>query len=127
MLSPIDQKPRDKYLTSGRPLATQFSSPRDGDNEMKPSQQRFVDPGATADGDDGETGKFLASLQEMIDFKVCVTIMAVFHISAFAKKRIRFIEKQDGTTLFGRTEDTAEILFCLANVFRDHCIQIDPV
>lgn len=53
--------------------------------------------------------------------------MAIFHVSAFAKKSIRLIKKQDRLTILRGVENTAEILLGLANVFRDYGAQIDPV
>ena len=94
---------------------------------MKSSQQRLVDRGAIADSDDCKAGIFLASAEEIIDFNVGVTVVAIFHVSASAKERICFVEKQDRPTPFRCIENAAETLFCLANVFRDHGIQIDPV
>jgi len=106
---------------------TQFLSLRNRDYEMKPSQQPFVDPGAIAGGEDCEAGIFLTSPQEIIDFNVGIAVVAIFHVSAFAKKSTRFIKKQDRMTILRRIESTAEILLGLANIFRDDSIQIDPV
>ena len=114
-------------LTSGRFLAAQFLSLRNGDYKMKPSQQPFVDPGTIAAGEDCEAGIFLASLQEIIDFNIGIAVVAIFHLSAFAKKSTRLIKKQDRTTILRRIEDAAEILLGLSNSFRDDGIQIDPV
>ena len=93
---------------------------------MEPSQQHFVDPGAIVDCDDCEAGILLAFPQEVIDLNVGIAVVAVFHVSASAKESIRFIKKQDRATTFRRVENTAEILFCLADVLRDYGIQIDP-
>jgi hypothetical protein len=93
---------------------------------MKPSQQPFVDPGAIAGGEDCEAGVFLASPQEIIGFNVGIAVVAIFHVSAFAKKSIRLIKKQDRMTIPRGIENTAEILLGLANMFRDDGIQIDP-
>jgi hypothetical protein len=94
---------------------------------MKPSQQPFVDPDAIAGGEDCEAGIFLTSPQEIIDFNVGIAVVASFHVSAFAKKSIRLIKKQDRMIILCRIENTAEILFCLANIFGDYGTQIDPV
>ena len=94
---------------------------------MKPSQQPFVDPVAIAGGEDCEVSIFLAFPQEIIDFTVGRAVVAIFHISAFAKECIRLIKKQDRMTILRRLENTAEILLGLANIFRDDGIQIDPV
>ena len=56
-----------------------------------------------------------------------MAVVAIFHVSAFAKKSIRLIKKQDRMTILRRIENTAEILLGLANVFGDYSIQIDPV
>jgi len=117
----------DTFLTSGRFFAAQFVSLRNGNYEMKPSQQPFVDPGAIAGGEDCEAGIFLASPQKIIDFNVGIAVVAIFHVSAFAKKSIRLIKKQDRVTILRRIENTAEILLGLANVFGDYSIQIDPL
>ena len=95
------------------------------DNEMKPSPDPSVDVGVIVGCEDGDTRIFPSSSQEVIE--VCITIVTLFHVSAFAKKRVRFVKKQNDATAFCRAENTAEILFCLANVFRDYGIQIDPV
>ena len=105
----------------------QFLSLRNGDYEMKSSQQPFVDPGAIAGGEDCEAGIFLASPQEIIDFNVGIAVVAIFHVSAFAKKSIRLIKKKDRMTILRRIENTAEILLRRANIFRDDGTQIDPV
>ena len=105
----------------------QFLSLRNGDYEMKPSQQPFVDPGAIAGGEDCEAGIFLASPKEIIDFNVGIAVGTNFHVSAFAKKSICLIKKQDRMTILRRIENTAEILLGLANISRDDGIQIDPV
>jgi hypothetical protein len=105
----------------------QFLSLWNGDYEMKPSQQSFVDPGAIAGGEDCEAGIFLASPQEIIDFNVGIAVVAIFHVNAFAKKSIRLIKKQHGMNILRRIENTAEILLGLANVFRDNGVQVDPV
>jgi hypothetical protein len=94
---------------------------------MKPSQQRFVDPGAIASGEDCEAGTFLASPQQIIDFNVSIAVVSIFHVSAFAKKSIRLIKKQDRMTILRRIENTADIFLGRANIFRDDGIQIDPV
>ena len=94
---------------------------------MKPSQQRFVDLGAIAGGEDCEAGIFLASPQQIIDFNVGIAVVPIFHVSAFAKKSIRLIKKHDRVTILRRIENTADIFLGLANVFRDDRIQIDPV
>jgi len=104
-----------------------FLSLRNGDYEMKPCQQPLVDSGAIAGGEDCEAGIFLTSPQEIIDFNVGIAVVAIFHVSAFAKKSIRLIEKQDRTTILRRFENTAEIFLGLTNVFGDYRIQIDPV
>ena len=102
-------------------------SRRNGDYEMKPSQQSSVDPSTIAGGEDYEAGIFLASPQEIIDFNVGIAVVPIFHVSAFAKKRIRLIEKQDRMTILRRIENTVDIFLGLANIFRDDGIQIDPV
>ena len=94
---------------------------------MKPSHQRFVDVCAIGDGEDRETAIFPGPPQHILDFNPGMAVVAVFHISAFAKKSIRFVEKQNHPILFRQIKDTAEILFCLANVIGDYAIQIDPV
>jgi len=94
---------------------------------MEPWQQPFVDSGAIAGGEDCEAGIFLASPQEIIDFNVGISVVAIFNVSAFAKKSIRLIKKQHGMTILRRTENTAEILLGLANIFRDDGTQIDLV
>jgi hypothetical protein len=94
---------------------------------MKSSQQPFVDPGAIAGGEDCEAGIFLASPQEIIDFNVGIAVGTNFHVSAFAKKSICLIKKQDRMTILRRIENTAKILLGLANISRDDGIQIDPV
>jgi hypothetical protein len=128
MLSLIfDQKLVISCLTSGRFLAARLSSPGNADNEMKSSPERFVDLDAIADGENRETGVFASSPQEIIEFNVCITVVAIFHISAFAKKSVRLVEKQDNMTTFRRVENAAEILLCFANVFGDYAIQINPV
>jgi len=104
----------------------QFLSLWNGDYEMKPSQQSFVDPGAIAGGEDCEAGIFLAAQQEIIDFNG-IAVVAIFHVSAFAKKSIRLIKKKDRMTILRRIENTAEILLGLANVFLDNGVQVDPV
>ena len=105
----------------------QFVSLRNGDYEMKPSQKTFVDHGAIVRGEDCEPGMFLASSQETIDFNVGIAVVAIFHGSAFAKESIRVIKKQDRTINRRRIENTADIFLGLANIFRDHSIQIDQV
>jgi hypothetical protein len=128
MLSLIfDQELVINWLTSGRLLVTQFLSLRNGDYEVKPSQQPFVDPGAIGGGENCEAGIFLASPQEIIDFNVAIAVVAIFHVSAFAKKSIRLIKKQHGMNILRRIENTAEILLGLANVFLDNGVQVDPV
>jgi hypothetical protein len=94
---------------------------------MKASQQRFLDPGTIARGEDCEAGIFLASPQEIIDFNVGIAVVPIFHVSAFAKKSIRLIKKQDHMTILRPIENTADIFLGLANIFRDDGIQIDPV
>jgi len=94
---------------------------------MKLSPERLLDPGSIAGGEDRETRVFPSPPQEVIDFNVCITVVAIFHVSTFAKKSIRFVEKQDDATILRRIENTAEILLCLANIFGDHSPQIDPV
>jgi hypothetical protein len=123
----FDQEIVINCLTSGRFLVAQFLSLRNGDYKMKPSQQPFVDLGAIAGGEDCEAGIFLASPQEIIDFSAGTTVVAIFHVSAFAKKSIRLIKKQDRMTILRRIENTAEILLGLANIFRNDGVQIGPV
>src|SRR5438132_4794595 len=123
----FDQELVISCLTSGRCFAAQLVSLRNGDYEMKPSQQAFVDPGAITRGEDCEPGMFLASPQETIDFNVGIAVVAIFRVSAFVKESIRVIKKQDRTTNRRRLENTADIFLGLANIFRDHSIQIDPV
>jgi hypothetical protein len=92
---------------------------------MKLSPERLLDPGSIAGGEDRETCVFPSPPQEIIDFNVCITVVAICHGSTFAKKSIRFVEKHDDATILRRTENTAEILFCLANIFGDYSIQIE--
>jgi hypothetical protein len=47
------------------------------------------------------------------------------HLSALAKERIGFVQKEDCTTSFHRGEDAPQIFLRLANVFRDDDAQID--
>jgi hypothetical protein len=94
---------------------------------MKPSHQRFVDVGATGGSQDREAAIFLGPPQHILDFNAGMAVVAMFHISAFPKKSIRFVEKQSHPILFRQIKDTVEILFCLANVIGDYAIQIDPV
>jgi len=94
---------------------------------MKPSQERLVDLSATAHSEDPEAGVFLDSLKEIIDLDVGVTVVAIVHIGAFAKERIRFVEKEDRTAAIRRSEDASQILLRLANIFRDNGAQIDAV
>ena len=94
---------------------------------MKPSQERVVDLSATAHSEDPEAGVFLDSLKEIIDLDVGVTVVAIVHIGAFAKERIRFVEKEDRTAAIRRSEDASQILLRLANIFRDNGAQIDAV
>ncbi len=94
---------------------------------MKPSRERVVDLITSAGGEDGGAGVVLDSLQEIINLDVGVTVVAIMHIGAFAKERIRFVEKEDRTTAIRRIEDAPQILLRLANIFRDDGAQIDPV
>src|SRR6267143_512862 len=123
----FDQELVISCLTSGRCFAAQLVSLRNGDYEMKPWQQAFVDPGAIARGEDCESGIFLAAPQEIIDFNVGIAVVAIFRVSAFAKESISLIKKHDRVTILRRIENTADIFLGLANVFRDDRIQIDPV
>ena len=67
---------------------------------MKPWHQRFVDVGAIGDGEDREAAIFPGSPQHILDFNAGMAVVAVFHISAFAKKSIRFVEKQNHPIIF---------------------------
>ena len=91
---------------------------------MKPSHQRIVDVGAKGGSQDRKAAIFPGSPQHILDFKA---VVASFRISAFAKKSVRFVEKQNHPILFRQIKDMVEILFCLANVIGDYAIQIDPV
>src|SRR5437773_1401209 len=94
---------------------------------MKPPRECVVDLSPIAGGEDLEAGVVLDSLQEIIDLDVGVTVLTIFHVGAFAKERICFVEKEDRTTLLCRIEDAAQILLRLANIFRDDSTQIDAV
>ena len=99
----------------------------DADDEIKPPRQRVVDLSAFVGGENRDAGVFLDSLEEIVDFDVGVTVVAIMHLSAFAKERIRFVEKEDRTTLPRRIEDASQILLRLATIFRDDGAQIDTV
>src|SRR5438552_10644610 len=114
-------------LTSRRFFPARVSSLGDADHEMKPSRERVVDLITIAGGEDREAGVVLNSLQKIIKLDVCVAVMAILHLGAFAKEGIRFIEKEDCTTAIRRIEDAPQILLRLANIFRDYGAQIDPV
>jgi hypothetical protein len=43
-------------------------------------------------------------LKQIVDFDVRVTVVTIFHFTAFAEKRIRFIKKQNGAATFGCVE-----------------------
>ena len=94
---------------------------------MKLSRQRFDHVGTIANGEDRGAGMFPGSPQEIIDSDICITVVAIFHIRAFAKKSIRFVEKQNDATIFRGVKDSTEILFCLANVIGGYDFQVDPV
>ena len=94
---------------------------------MKPPQERIVDLSAIASGEDRDAAVFFDSIEETINLGIGVTIVAVIYLRAFAKERIRFVEKEDRTILPCCSEDAAQILFRLANVFRRDGAQIDAV
>jgi hypothetical protein len=73
------------------------------------------------------TPAYSSILEKIVDLDVGVTVVAIMHLSAFAKERIRFVEKEDRTTLPRRIEDASQILLRLANIFRDDGAQIDTV
>ena len=94
---------------------------------MKPLRKRIVDLSAIASGEDRDAAVFFYSLEEIIDLDIDVTIVAVLQFGTFAKKRISFVEKEDRTILLCCSEDAPQILFRLANIFRDDGAQIDAV
>ncbi len=94
---------------------------------MKPLRKRIVDLSAIASGEDRDAPVFFDSLEEIVDLDIDVTIVAVLQLGTFAKKRIDFVEKEDRTILLCCSEDAPQILFRLANIFRDDGAQIDVV
>src|SRR6266513_2517713 len=86
---------------------------------MKPLRKRIVDLSAIASGEDRDAAVFFESLEEIVDLDIDVTIVAALQLGTFAKKRIDFVEKEDRTILLCCSEDAPQILFRLANVFRD--------
>lgn len=94
---------------------------------MKPARERVVDLGAFSGGEDRDAGVFLDFLEEIINLNVGVSVVAIMHLSALAKERIGFVEKEDSATLLRRIEDATQILLRLANVFRNDDAQIDAV
>ena len=94
---------------------------------MEPRQERIAHAASTLRGKDRKTSGALDSFQKIVDLDVGVTVVAIIDLGAFAKKRVRFVEKKDCATRFCRIEDSTYILLRLADVFAHHVAQIDAV
>jgi len=64
------------------------------DGEIDFLQERFVQSTSAARGRDREASMVLESLQEIVDLELGVTVVAILDLGAFAKKRVRFVEKR---------------------------------
>ena len=67
------------------------------------------------------------ALQEVVDFDVGVTVVAVFDFAAFAEQGVGFVEEQDCAAAFGSVEDAPQVLFGFADVFGDDAREVDAV
>src|ERR1039457_5437522 len=88
-----------------------------GNDESQSAQHRRVEILLSVGSQNCQTLEFSKLLQEPGVFELCIPVVTVLHLGAFAKKSICFVKEQDRTTSFGGSEQPAKILFGLADVF----------
>src|SRR6185369_12083999 len=97
------------------------------DDKAQPSHECAIERGLHVGGKNGETTERFHSLQQIIDFDICVTIVAVLHLATLAKQSISLVEKENRPTAFGGIEHLAQILFSFTDVFADYGRAVDAV
>ena len=71
--------------------------------------------------------KCLDSLQEVVNFQVCIPVVTVFDPGAFSEKDICFVKEKDCASFPGSIEHSAKIFFGLTDVFVHDCRKIDAI
>ena len=97
------------------------------DHKAQATQKGIIQCRLKVGRENGQAVVMLDALQQIANFKVGVTIMAIAHLTALAKQRIRLIKQQNGATGFGCSEHARQVFFSFTNVFAHQCRQIDAV
>ena len=67
------------------------------------------------------------SLQEVVDFYVCISVVAILYFTSLAKEGIGFIKKQDRPAVFGGLKQSSKVFFCFAYIFAYNCRKVNTV
>ena len=94
-------------------------------HETEPAQERRIERFPHIRRQDRQATVRLHPLKQVADLHVGVTIMTIFHLTAFPEERVCFVEKKDGAAFIRGVKDAAKVLFGLADVFAYHGAQVD--
>jgi len=94
-------------------------------DESQPTEKGAVECVFHVSRENGQPAISLHPLQQIADLDVGVTIVAVFHLAAFAKERIGLVEEEHGAAFLGGIENAAQIFLGLADVFAHDRTEID--
>ena len=85
--------------------------------EAKPSEKGIIEVLFEVRREDSETGIGFHTLKEERRFNIGVAVVSILNLCALTEQRIRFIKKQNSTSMLCSIEDTVEIFLGLTNIF----------
>ena len=90
------------------------------DHKAQATQKGIIQCRLKVGRENGQAVVMLDALQQIANFKVGVTIMAIAHLTALAKQRIRLIKQQNGAAALGGSKHTRQIFFSFTNPFTNY-------
>src|SRR5581483_938795 len=97
------------------------------DDEAQAAQERAIQSAFHVGGQNCEPAIRLHLLEQVVDFDIRVTVVAVFHLTAFAKERIGFVEEENRSPVLSGVKQTPQILLRLSDVLADHSREINAI
>src|ERR1051325_10671721 len=95
------------------------------DNETNATHEGLVQCALHIGRQNRQAAVGLDSLQQVVDLDICIAIVAVFHLAAFAKQRIRLVKKENRAAILGSVKQAPQVLLRFADVFTYNRREID--
>ena len=92
---------------------------------MHPAREGFIHVVSKIRRKNDDPVVLIHSLKQVSDLDICVAVVSVLYLRTLAEQCIGLVKKEDGVRVLGFLEYSAEVLFCLSDIFADDIGEID--